>query len=107
MIESCGTFLNESYTPHMHSTVKRAVFFLTSIMKKELTRALKSAPKQKAAGPDGIFAEMLQINEEISLSLLLAIAFKIGEFVRFPFEWDEALIVTAVQKRGPRRSRKL
>ncbi len=62
-----ASFLKESYTPHMHAAVKRSVFFLTSKMKEELTRALKSAPKQKAAGPDGIFAEMLQINEEISL----------------------------------------
>ncbi len=69
-----ANFLNESYTPHIHATVKRSVFFLTSKMKEELKRALKSAPKHKAPGPDGIFAEMLQINAEISLSLLLAIA---------------------------------
>ncbi len=53
-------------------------------MKEELKNAVKSAPGQKEAGSDDIFAEMLKINEEVILSLFLAISAKLGNFVNSP-----------------------
>ncbi len=70
-------------------------------MKEEIKKALNAAPRRKAAGPDGIFAELLQIIPDISLSLLISITAKIGTFGRFPSEWDQARIVPILKKGDP------
>ncbi len=70
-------------------------------MKEEIKKALNSAPGQKAADPDGIFAEMLQIIPDISLGLLISITAKIGTFGRFLSEWDQARIVSIFKKGDP------
>lgn len=71
------------------------------ILKSEVERAIRKLKCRKAAGHDGITAEMIQAGGETVIEQIHEICQKAWELECFPTEWTRSVIVT-IYKKGDR-----
>ncbi len=77
-------FLHNQYQPTRTTIIAAEQFMVTKHMRRELKKALIRAPAKKATGPDGVFAEALRIEAELSSKFILATVSKVGELGYMP-----------------------
>ena len=77
-------------------------FEVTSNLKAEILSAVKHAPRGKASGPDGLFAEMFKLAPELSSEILTHLLAACGRTSRIPQDWNRATLIPFFKKGNPR-----
>ncbi len=93
-------FLHNQYQPTRTTIIVAEQFMVTKHMRRELKKALTRAPAKKATGPDGVFAEALRIETDLSSKFILATVSKVGELGYMPSQWRETTIVPIYKEKG-------
>ena len=75
-------------------------FALTDELRKEIRLAVERAPRKKATGVDGIFAEMFQVCPELSADMLASMWPAAGRLGVCPDEWRTAVVIPLFKKCG-------
>ena len=73
------------------------------ILRSEVQQAIKSSPKNKSPGIDGITAEATQASGEIGITWLTSIFQKTWMERKVPDDWQRAVIVPIWKKKGSKR----
>ncbi|XP_065322621.1 uncharacterized protein LOC135929823 [Gordionus sp. m RMFG-2023] len=72
-----------------------------NLNKSDIVGAIKGLKMHKAAGADGIFAELWKIEVDLSVSLLLPLFREIWNTGRFPDEWMPSIILNFPKNKSP------
>jgi hypothetical protein len=74
-----------------------------SILMEEVELAIKTSPRNKSAGIDGITTECVQACGEVGVKWLTSIFNKVWEEREVPDDWQRAIIVPIWKKKGSKR----
>ena len=67
-------------------------------LKDEIRRALLKSAQLKATGPEGIAAELLRFDGEITLNKLNKVYVEVWETVLWPDEWTQSVFIPLPKK---------
>ncbi len=70
------------------------------ILKEEVTKAIRSMPNKKAAGPDEVSIELIQALDELGAEWMTMIANKIYDEGYFPIEMSRSVFIALPKKAG-------
>jgi len=70
-------------------------------LKDEIRRALLKSAQLKATGPEGIAAELLRFDGEITLNKLNKVYVEVWETVLWPDEWTQSVFIPLPNKGDP------
>ena len=74
-----------------------------TILESEVRKVVKTSPKGKAAGVDGITTEAIHVCGETGIQWLTTIFQKAWEERRAPEDWQKAIVVPIWKKKGSKK----